>query len=87
MLEMLGSLSDYIGLVGVVLILIGYFFINTGRLTSKSLAYLALNFFGAWLILFSLLFHWNLASVIIECAWIIISLVGFYRLYRSRTGY
>ncbi len=84
MLELVKSLSDLIGIIGVTLILIGYFLINTGRVTSKSVLYLTLNFCGAWLILVSLFFHWNLASVVIECAWILISLVGFYRLYRSK---
>jgi hypothetical protein len=84
MIELLKSWSDLIGIVGVSFILTGYFLINTGRVTSKSMAYLCLNFSGAWLILVSLFFHWNLASVVIECAWILISLVGFYRLFRSK---
>ncbi len=83
-MELLKNLSNYIGIIGVSFILVGYLLINTNRLTSKNLVYLTLNFLGAWLILISLFFHWNLASVVIECAWIIISLVGFYRLFRSK---
>jgi len=84
MLEIIRNLSDIIGIIGVSFILIGYFLINTGRLTSMNLLYLSLNFSGAWLILISLFFHWNLASVVIECAWIMISVVGFYRVAQAK---
>ena len=84
MTELLKSWSELIGIIGVSFILTGYFLINTGKVTSKSVPYLSLNFAGAWLILISLFFHWNLASVVIECAWILISLVGFYRVFRSK---
>lgn len=78
--NVLKSISDGVGIAGVILVLLAYFFINTNRVSSQSISYLVLNFLGAWLILFSLLFHWNLSSVLIEIAWIIISLLGFYRL-------
>jgi hypothetical protein len=84
MVELIRTLSDAIGIIGVSCILIAYFLINTARVTSTSLPYLTLNFSGAWLILVSLFFHWNLASVIIECAWIMISLLGYYRVFRAR---
>lgn len=86
MLEILRAISNLVGIVGVVCILISYFLINTNRLSYNSLIYLSLNFIGAWLILFSLFFHWNLSSVIIELAWITISGIGFYRLIRERAA-
>ena len=73
------ELANPIGIVGVIIILIAYFFLSTGKWVADSLVYQVYNFIGAWLILFSLFFHWNLASVIIEIAWIIISLIGMYR--------
>lgn len=79
MIEFFDSISNVIGIIGVTLILIAYFLINTNRITAKNISYLIFNFVGAWLILFSLFFHWNLASVLIEIAWIIISVIGFYR--------
>ncbi len=84
MIEFMRSISNAVGITGVTFILIAYFLINTNRLTAKSLSYLILNFIGAWLILFSLCFHWNLASVMIECAWILISIMGIYRIIRQR---
>jgi surface polysaccharide O-acyltransferase-like enzyme len=84
MLEFLQAVSNPVGVIGVIFVLAGYFLINTNRLNSTSKVYLSLNFVGAWLILFSLFFHWNLSSVIIELAWITISGIGFYRLMRAK---
>jgi len=74
------KLSDPIGIIGVVLLLAAYFGLSTGRLNANNLGYQFLNFFAAWLILFSLYFHWNTPSALIEMAWIAISLVGIYRI-------
>lgn len=83
MIELLSSYSDFIGIVGVTLVLTAYFLINTNKIDAKNVVYLLLNFFGATLILISLCFHWNLASVVIEFAWISISCIGLYRVYKS----
>jgi hypothetical protein len=78
--DTLMKLSDPVGIVGVILLLIAYFGLSTGRLQSNSLVYQFLNFFAAWLILFSLYFHWNTPSALIEMAWITISIIGIYRI-------
>jgi hypothetical protein len=75
----LQEMSNPIGIVGVVLILIAYYYLSIGRWVADSLLYQCLNFAGAWLILYSLYFNWNWASVIIEVAWIVISVIGIYR--------
>ena len=80
MYDILMKLSDPVGIVGVIIILIAYYYLSVGRWVSDSLKYQWLNFIGAWLILFSLYFHWNTSSVLIEVAWIIISLIGIYRI-------
>lgn len=75
--------SNVIGLFGVSLILSAYLLINTGKLTVKALSYQLMNLVGSWLILYSLFFHWNLASVIIEIVWIAISSIGLYKAVKS----
>lgn len=77
----LQEIADPIGMVGVVLILIAYYYLSVGRWIADSMLYQFLNFLGAWLILYSLFFNWNLSSVVIEIAWIIISIIGMYRVY------
>ena len=84
MYHILLEISDGVGIVGVVLILIAYYYLSVGKWISDSMIYQVLNFLGAWLILFSLYFHWNLSSVVIEVAWIIISLIGMYRVVKMR---
>jgi len=83
MIQLMSNLSDKIGLLGVAFILLAYLLLSTAKIQSNSLKYHLLNFTGAWLILFSLYFHWNLASVVIEVAWIMISVVGIYRVVKA----
>lgn len=84
MYEQLEKLSNPVGLFGVGIILIAYFLLSVGRWSADSIKFQLINFFGAWLILFSLYFHWNLASVVIEIAWAIISLIGIFRIYKKK---
>jgi hypothetical protein len=72
----MAEISDYVGIFGVILILICYFFIQINVLSVKGFYYSFLNLIGAICLLFSLLYHWNLASVIIEIAWMTISVFG-----------
>lgn len=78
--DILLKTADAVGLIGVVLLLIAYFFLSTGRWIADSLNYQIYNLIGAVLILYSLCFHWNLSSVVIEIAWVIISFIGIYRI-------
>ena len=83
-IDLLEKNSDTVGIIGVILVLLAYFLINTNKMTSLNLSYQLLNLTGASLILFSLIFHFNLASVFIEVSWIAISLIGIYRIRRNR---
>lgn len=75
----MSQISDMVGLAGVVLLLVSYFLLNAGKLSSLNITYQLMNFFSSWLILFSLWYHWNTASVLIEIAWILISVLGMKR--------
>lgn len=76
--------ANHVGIVGVVLTLIAYYMLSVGKLDSDSLAYSLLNLVGSCLILVSLVYYWNLSSVLIEIAWIFISMIGLYRYYSRR---
>lgn len=73
------NFPDMIGVLGVILTLIAYYYLNLGKWAPDSLKYLLLNLFGSCFLMFSLFFSWNLASAFIEIAWILISLLGLYR--------
>lgn len=67
---------DFVGNVGVTLILVTYFLVQIRKLYATSLPYIIANSVGAIFILYSLAFDFNLSAVIIETAWLLISLVG-----------
>lgn len=83
MSRLLEQSANLVGIIGVILTLIGYYLLNVGKLRSGDKSYLFLNLFGSFMILFSLLYHWNLASFLIEVAWIFISIIGIYRAYQT----
>lgn len=75
---------DTIGMIGVVIILSTYLLLQMERLKSETLLYSVLNMTGSSMILFSLFFEWNLASAIIEGAWVLVSLFGIVRYFVKR---
>ena len=82
---MVFSIPNLLGLVGVGLIVVFYFLIQTGRISADQLAYSVGNGVGAALILVSLVFDFNLPSFIFESIWLAISLYGMARaLLRQR---
>lgn len=79
-------ISDIIGIFGVALIILSFFLVQVEKITSDSSFYLYSNFIGAVMLLFSLYYHWNLASVIIEIMWFFISLYGIIRVNFLKKG-
>jgi uncharacterized membrane protein YidH (DUF202 family) len=75
---------DIIGIVGVTIVVVTYFLLQSEKIDSKGFLYSFLNAIGSLLIMYSLLYSWNLASFIIEFVWILISLYGLKKWYRSK---
>ena len=67
---------DIIGTLGVGMIIVAYAAVQGGRMKSEQLSYSITNLVGAGMILVSLRYNFNLASVIIEVFWILISVWG-----------
>lgn len=78
------SIHDIIGITGVMMVLGTYLLLQVEKTRSSSLLYSLANLIGAILIIISLMETWNLASVIIEVAWSLISCYGIYRYYVTR---
>ena len=72
-------LANVIGLIGVAMVLLAYFLLQIDRWCKNSLSYSVVNLVGSILIPFSLMVHFNLASVIIEVVWISVSSYGVWR--------
>jgi len=75
---------DVVGTLGVAMIVVAFAAVQSGRLATKRLSYSLLNLVGASLILISLLYNFNLASMIIEVFWILISVWGIVNWIRAR---
>ncbi len=84
MTEFFAHYFNEIGMVGVVLVLFAYFMLQVGRMSGASVRFSFLNLMGSLLILVSLCYTWNLASGVIEIAWLLIS---FYGLVKSTRIY
>ncbi len=78
------SLIDLIGIVGVIIIIIGYMLLQLGKMDASDLSFSVLNTLGALLIIISLLYDWNLASFIMEFTWMMISLYGILKYYKRK---
>ena len=78
------ELHEIVGTVGVSLILLCYFLIQTGKMSAGNLPYSVINMTGALMILYSLYFEFNFASVLIESFWVLISLIGVRRFLSNR---
>ena len=82
---MTNSWFDIIGLVGVVLIVVAYLMLQLGKLPSSSPSYSLLNAIGAFLVMVSLFFDFNLSAFLMEAFWFLISLFGLMRQLFLRT--
>lgn len=77
------SAHEMVGLIGVSIILVTYYLLQSGRLKSISFSYSILNLIGSGLILYSLFFAWNLPAAVVEIAWIAISIYGIFKAFHS----
>ncbi|WP_438992699.1 CBU_0592 family membrane protein [Pseudemcibacter sp.] len=80
-------LFDAIGMLGVFMILAVYSLVQLDKMDVKGLFYSIINAVGAVFILISLTVTFNMASFVIECAWLVISLFGIFQaLKRTRSN-
>ncbi|MGV8943204.1 CBU_0592 family membrane protein [Thermomonas sp.] len=75
---------DWVGLLGTMIILAGFFLLQAGRLAGTGLIYQLINLFGAAGILVSLLGKFNLSVFLLEAAWMVVSLYGIARSYKLK---
>ena len=80
------GLLDFVGNVGVVVLMITYLMLQLNRLRSDDLAYSLLNAIGASLIVVSLLVNFNLSAFLMEVFWVLISFVGIYRYFQLKAS-
>ena len=75
---------DFVGNIGVVILMVTYLMLQLSKLSSDGLAYSLLNAVGASLVVISLLSNFNLSALLVEVFWVLISLIGIYRYFRLK---
>lgn len=78
------NITDIIGTIGVIGVLIAYFNLQTGRWHSQQLVFPLTNFISSFLILVSLWRTPNLPSIVIEVAWAAISAYGIWKISTTK---
>jgi hypothetical protein len=79
------GLFDFVGTVGVVIMVVAYLLLQLNRLDSHAPTYSLLNACGASLVIISLTVNFNFSAFLVEAFWVLISLIGIYRYLRTRT--
>ena len=69
---------DFFGNLGVLLIIVSYFWMQIGRISGQSPVYSLVNALGAALVLISLYYEFNLSAALVESFWLLISLLGLF---------
>lgn len=80
-------MTDYpniIGNIGVLCFLSAYFLLQKEKVTHRGRLYLGLNLAGALMVIYSLMFDWNLPSFLLEAAWTMITMYGIYKYHIKR---
>lgn len=78
------SIPDVIGMIGAIIVLTSYFFVQSDRVDATSIAYQVANMLACALIGVSLWFSFNLPSAIVQALWFLISFFGFVKNIRKR---
>jgi hypothetical protein len=83
---MMHQIDNFLGLVGVFVILVAYVLLQLDKIKSTGLTYGVLNLLGTILILVSLYDKPNLPAILMEVAWAAISIYSLIKLKIKNPG-
>ena len=72
------TITDWIGFIGVTILLIAYFLNLRNIIKKDSLTYLLLNFIGAGLACFASVLLNYMPFIILEGSWTVVSMIGLF---------
>ena len=78
------TLPDFIGLTGVALLIVTYALLQLDKINPKGFWYSFNNLLVAILVTVSLVYTPNLASIVIEIFWFLISLFGVVMFFKRK---
>jgi hypothetical protein len=76
--------ADIVGLVGVTILIVTYAMLQFDKIDPKGFWYSFNNMIVAILVTVSLLYSFNLASMVIEVFWFGLSVYGIWNYYRKK---
>lgn len=76
--------ADIVGLVGVTILIVTYAMLQFDKINPKGFWYSFNNMIVAILVTVSLLYSFNLASMVIEVFWFSLSVFGIWNYYRKK---
>lgn len=79
------TVPDIIGYSGFITVVVLYYLSLTGRINTRGLRYPMINLVGCVLIMVSLVYSFNPASLAIEIFWSTISLIGIVRYFLRKS--
>ncbi len=77
--------TDWIGFIGVTILLLAFFFNLIGKIESESLVYLSMNFIGAGVACLASILLNYLPFIILEASWTLVSAFGLYKYFSKKT--
>ena len=78
------NITDWIGSIGVAVLLIAFMLILANKISKNGIVYLSMNFVGSGLAaIASYLIHYT-PFIILELAWMLASLFGIWKFYKDR---
>jgi uncharacterized membrane protein YjjP (DUF1212 family) len=76
------NLTDWLGFVGVFLILLAYFLNSFGLVTTKNLTFILFNLIGSILACLASVLLNYIPFILLEGIWALVSLVGLLKYYK-----
>ena len=83
-IDIIVTTADLIGIFGVICYQIAYAGLQLGFLHREDRRYLVLNLFGPCCLLYSLLFHFNLAAAVSQALWLVWSGLGIRKIVLAK---
>lgn len=77
-------ITQSISVVGAALILLAFALLQMRRVPSESYSYQVMNFAGGAALLYVAVVEHQIGFILLEGSWAILSLLGMWRLFRSR---
>jgi hypothetical protein len=78
------NLTDWIGFIGVAILLLAFFLNLFNRLNKDSVAYLSMNILGAGLACYASVLLKFLPFILLEGCWTLVSMIGLFKIIKSK---